>query len=448
MTTTPDDLVELGRRVRELRRARGLNQQDLASDEISVSYISLIETGKRSPSDAVLTVLAERLNCTVEYLRSGRDGERMQELELKIAFADMAMRNGDNGEALQAYSEALAARPLLTVEMTLRAQVGQALALEKLGRLEAAAHLLGELAEDARVVVGSPTWTQVHVALCRCHRELGDFSQAVSLGEQTLRRLESLGLELTDDHIQLGATLIDCYRLRGDLAKAHLLAQRLIRRSEESGSRVARGAVYWNAALVARSRGELAEAVALAERALALMAESDNLRHQAMLKCVYAELLLHDPASHRPREALELVVQAQDPLASVGTAAEQGWSEMLLARAHLQLADPDQAVAHANRALGLQPAELRWETVEARTVLAEAWFQGGETEQAVATLTSAARQLEQIPPGRGTAERWRHIADVWHRLGSDHEALTAYRRALDDIGLPAAPATPVATVSG
>ena len=37
----------IGARVRELRRARGLKQQDLAYGEISISYVSLIESGKR-----------------------------------------------------------------------------------------------------------------------------------------------------------------------------------------------------------------------------------------------------------------------------------------------------------------------------------------------------------------------------------------------------------------
>src|ERR1700745_3616002 len=103
----------IGQRLRELRLKRGLNQQDLASEEISVSYVSLIETGKRIPSEAVLKTLAERVGCSVDYLRSGRNDKRVKELELKIAFGDMALRNGANGEALQSFSEALAHAPLL-----------------------------------------------------------------------------------------------------------------------------------------------------------------------------------------------------------------------------------------------------------------------------------------------------------------------------------------------
>jgi transcriptional regulator with XRE-family HTH domain len=128
-----DDTI--GKRLRELRRSKGLHQQDLASDEISSSYVSLIETGKRIPSDAVLKSLAKKLDCTVEYLVSGRTESRTSELRLKVAFGDMAIRNGDNGEALQAYSEALAQADQLDADTMRRARRGQAQALEKLGRL-------------------------------------------------------------------------------------------------------------------------------------------------------------------------------------------------------------------------------------------------------------------------------------------------------------------------
>jgi len=74
------DSAGIGRRLRELRIARGLLQQDLATAEISTSYVSLIEGGKRRPSPAVLAVLAERVGTSVEFLLTGRD-----ENDLKIS---------------------------------------------------------------------------------------------------------------------------------------------------------------------------------------------------------------------------------------------------------------------------------------------------------------------------------------------------------------------------
>jgi transcriptional regulator with XRE-family HTH domain len=431
---TPDEATGIGERLRELRRARGLNQQDLASGDISVSYVSLIETGKRTPSPAVLEALAERVGCSPEYLRTGKNDTRAEGLQLKIAFADMAMRNGANGEALQAYSEALASAPFLSQESVKRARLGQALALEKLGRLEAAIQSLTTLWEDPDTVAGSAEWAQLAVALCRCYREAGDFTLSVEIGEQAMRRLDVLGLDTTDDHIQLAATLVSAYLRRGDLTKAQLLAERIMRRADASGSRVARGSIYWNASVVAHSRGATQEALALAERALALMAESDNVRHQSLLKAAYGMLLLESEQPDAER-AVELFTQAHEQLIEVGTASEQAMLETYLAQAKLATGYAREAQEHASRALGLLRNEPRWEAVDARATLSQAQFVAGDADQAKETLHTAAAQLRQVVPGRSTAGIWRKIGDLWEQFGAPEQALTAYQQALSDAGL-------------
>ncbi|GAA4855745.1 helix-turn-helix domain-containing protein [Kitasatospora terrestris] len=428
----------IGQRLRELRQKKGLNQQDLASADISVSYVSLIETGKRAPSEAVLKTLAERVGCSVEYLRTGRDDARVQELELKIAFGDMAMRNGANGEALQSYSEALAAAPFLSDAMVRRARIGQATAFEKLGQLEAAIQMLTSLFEDPASVPGSAEWTQLAVALCRCYRDAGDQLLSVEIGERAMRTLDGLGLAVTDDHIQLGATLISCYQSRGDLTQAHLIANRLIPAAEQTGSRVARGSVYWNAAVVAISQGRIREALTLTERALAMMAESDNVRHQALLKGAYGYLLLSMPEADLERTK-ELLEESQEALLDVGSAMEQARNEVNLARLAVRLGKPADALAHASRALGLLRNNQRWEAAEARVILARAQFMSGDRDNAETTLRAVERQLGQVPVSRDHATVWRHVGDLWKELGHAAEALSAYENALAEVGLLALP---------
>ncbi|MDH6116705.1 transcriptional regulator with XRE-family HTH domain [Kitasatospora sp. GAS204A] len=424
----------IGQRLRELRQKRGLNQQDLASADISVSYVSLIETGKRAPSETVLKSLAERVGCTVDYLRTGRDDTRVKELELKIVFGDMALRNGANGEALQSYSEALANAPLLDEAMVRRAKLGQALAFEKLGRLEAAIQLFNALYDDPETTPGSAEWAQLAVALCRAYRDAGDQVMSVEVGERAMKQLDRLGLDVTDDHIQLGATLIGCYYNRGDLTQAQLLSNRLTQVAEENGSRVARGAVYWNAALVANSRGQAKESLALAERALALMAESDNVRHIGLLKVNCAAYLLEIDSCDLDHVAV-LLTEAQETMLEVGTAAEQASVETYRARLALRQADPDAALERASRALGLLRNESRWESASARVVLAQAQFERGEATAGAETLHAVERQLGQIPVNRNTALVWRQAGDVWQLNGHPNEALAMYQHALSGVGL-------------
>ncbi|MFF4352789.1 helix-turn-helix domain-containing protein [Streptomyces sp. NPDC001530] len=429
----------LGERMRTLRTRSGLKQQDLASQDISISYISLIESGKRTPSDAVLSAIADKLGCSVEYLRTGRDGHELGETHLKLAFGEMALRNGANGEALQTFSEVLAHRSVLDASMTRRALVGQATALEKLGRLEAAIPILEDLTHDPALAAGSDEWCRIAVALCRCYRNSGDITVSIEIGEQALAKLDSLGLDVTMDHIQLGSTLMESYHMRGDLTRAYLLGERLLQAAEAEGSYAARGAVYWNAGLVANSRGKLNEALALVERALAMMAEGDNQRHVGMLKMNFGYLLLQSDLPD-PDRAKELLESAQQSLAEVGNAGELASCEISLADAEKALGHWDEAVAHAERALGLLGTEPRIQSVAARVTLAEIHFLKQEPERALQYLKAATRQLQHFPPSQECTLNWRYIGDLWQRHGEDvKEALKAYDMALSSAGVARTP---------
>ncbi|MEZ0095556.1 helix-turn-helix domain-containing protein [Streptacidiphilus sp. EB129] len=428
----------LGQRLRLLRQQRGLSQQDLVTADISASYISLIETNKRVPSDTVIEALAERLGTSVNYLRTGQDDNRVKEIELAIAFGDMALRRGADGEALQAYTEALGAIPLLDAATTRRARIGQALALERLGRLEAAIAQLSALFENPSLPVASSEWSRLATALCRCYRDSGDYVLSVELGERALGELDRLGLDATDDHRQLGSVLIDCYRIRGDLTRAHMLALRLIRDDEHPGSPVLRGGVYWNAALVARARNRTDEALTLAERALSLLAETDGARHQALLKELCGELLL-DSDQVDAQRAKQLIEEAQGVLVAIGTTHDQARGEIGLAKAALRLGEPGRGEQHASRAIGLLSSQPPYQAAEAWTVLAEALFRKGEEQNAEDALRTAERQLGLLPPNRLAAEVWRRVGDLWQDHDHGREAITAYQQALAQAGIPAAP---------
>ena len=66
------DYIALGQRIRDLRRKRGLTQEQLAElADLSVPYISHLERGTKTPSLAVLVRLADSLDVTVDRLLSG-----------------------------------------------------------------------------------------------------------------------------------------------------------------------------------------------------------------------------------------------------------------------------------------------------------------------------------------------------------------------------------------
>lgn len=59
-------IVGFGQRVRELRRAAGLRQRDLAQhSRMTVRYIIEIEQGTSNPSLGTIALLADALKCDV-----------------------------------------------------------------------------------------------------------------------------------------------------------------------------------------------------------------------------------------------------------------------------------------------------------------------------------------------------------------------------------------------
>lgn len=65
-----DELVRVGRRLRELRLAAGMTQAELAGRRFSHAYVSVLEAGRREPSRAAVDYFAQRLGVAVEELWS------------------------------------------------------------------------------------------------------------------------------------------------------------------------------------------------------------------------------------------------------------------------------------------------------------------------------------------------------------------------------------------
>ena len=63
------DYAVMGERIRRLRRAKQLTQDQLAeAAEISVSFMGHIERGTRKPSIRTIVLIADALNCSVDEL--------------------------------------------------------------------------------------------------------------------------------------------------------------------------------------------------------------------------------------------------------------------------------------------------------------------------------------------------------------------------------------------
>lgn len=113
------ELADTGRRIKELRVGAGMTQHDLAGSEMSSSYISLVERGKRIPSGRALKILAERLGVGVDEISGTAEQAettgRVRRLDL-VGRLVAARRQWDGGDAAGALSEFRALAEMEPVE--------------------------------------------------------------------------------------------------------------------------------------------------------------------------------------------------------------------------------------------------------------------------------------------------------------------------------------------
>jgi tetratricopeptide (TPR) repeat protein len=440
-----------GARLRQLRTQRGLLQSDLAGEDVSASYISMLESGRRQPTPPVVSRLAARLGISAELLITGAADTELQEARLNLDYAELALRSGESAAAYAAYTEILeglsthpdapeVGGPGLNshrAELIEQGRWGLVRSLEAQGKLEEALvdleHLRDTLGPD------SPLWLQAAVTAARCSAELGDLHRAVDVAELALADARLQGLEGTSEHAELVSTLVGCYERRGDAARAAQLAEDLLEAADQLGSSRARAAAYWNASLLAQRRGHLDKAVRWAERAVTLLADDDNERNLSRARVAFAWVLLRAQPPNVLR-AVSLLRDAAVSLREYGTATDRAYAHTELSRALLMLGDPEAALAEATEAAALLSSGHRVESVTARLAAADAWAVTGDFALARDHVGEAVEALAGLPPSRVTALAWRHAADVLRRLGDEQTAMVCLERALDQAGITAEPA--------
>ena len=85
----------IGTKIRALRQALGLSQQQLAGKEMTRVFISLVESGKNTPSPENLRTIAHRLGKPVDYfLQDKADDEALNGAIVQMERARQALERG------------------------------------------------------------------------------------------------------------------------------------------------------------------------------------------------------------------------------------------------------------------------------------------------------------------------------------------------------------------
>ncbi|GAA3698061.1 hypothetical protein GCM10022224_075110 [Nonomuraea antimicrobica] len=426
---TTSDLV--GLRIKTVRRQRGLSQAQLAHPELSDSYVSLIESGKRTPTPAVLELLAQKLDCSLSYLINGVTAEQMEDIELALGYARLALENGEVQEARTRYAELLQNNNLTGLtRLRQDAEFGLALSTEACGDLDETISILLRLRNEE---LAPERGIEIAMVLCRAYRESERLTEAVEVGEAML--MGSARQPWTDQLVELAATLLGAYILRGDLLRARQFAAELLNAADALGTPRSIVAANWNASAVAHATGHTEEALSFAERAMAVQVETGQPRSVARMRLA----MLQKRLRARPAEAGAI----REVLRAAAEELEQTSTSILdRARVHIELAyaeymagDYDKAIQHAVIGRNRLPAYGYVLGAEAKLLLGTVYGAVGRFDEAAGHVASVRDWLAPLPDSRRSASTWYATAETMESLGDSDGAVESYQRALACAGL-------------
>jgi transcriptional regulator with XRE-family HTH domain len=427
------DLATLGARVRAARIARGWTQSQLAGEEISVGYVSRIESGSRRPNLAVLTSIATRLGTPIEQLLLGVTGSQYDEIRLGLDYSELALETGEAVDAeRQARAQLAIAEESSLKELAQRARYLLARALETNGDLDGAITQLEVLVADA----SGPLLIAGGIALVRCYKETGDLALAIEVGERLETRIEALGLSQCDEAVVFAVNIAGTYIRRGDLHKAARICADAVRRADELASSRARAGAYWNASLVHAQRGDIGTAAPMASRALALLSEGNDSRNLARLRAKLGELQLQlDPP--QVEEARANLWQAREEMTSSSASEiDIAATDIRIAQSHVMGGQPEMALELATRAEE-SAGRAAGARAEAMVVRGQAFAAMGRADEAHAAYVEAMHVLTAAGADRSVAQLWFELAGLMEDAGDLDRAREAYRSAAATTGLTA-----------
>lgn len=118
MTDSVEIHHTIGRRIRAARTARGLTLAQLGGNDLSRSYLSLVERGRSRISVRALAIVARRLEVPMSYFLDERPNLQLAEsptkvdhVEAAIAYSLLLRQRGDTEQALN-YALWAAQRPI------------------------------------------------------------------------------------------------------------------------------------------------------------------------------------------------------------------------------------------------------------------------------------------------------------------------------------------------
>ncbi len=421
----------LGDRLRALRVAAGLTQEELAGDRFTKAYISQVENGRTRPTEATLAWLADRLRVDVAFLLYGVSHEDRVRLESELLRAEALneeRRYEEAGPAFAAIRERLAFGN--TPELEVRALGGEAWALMEQGHVTQATDLL----QRAHDLAASDRCSDLDRAdvlfrLGACRYQLGSTETAIDLFSQALRLAEQSELPCDRLRSRIFERRSRCYRRRRDLEAAREDVERALELAEAANDKRSMARSFFQASCIAERQGRLILARSYAEHAKIYLEEFGDQNALAHIHNNLGFFAFHLGHSQKAivhlKEACLLAIDVGDNVAA-------SMSVCTLARVHLGDRNLTEAERLARQALDLirDHAERFDEVGTANVVLGRALLEQGRLDEAEEALAAAEEAFAQLSSPSHLTFVWDAQADVAKTRGDLERGFALCKRAL------------------
>lgn len=429
------DATLVGARIKLARQRAGLTQGEAAGDHMSTAYISRIEAGQRRASADLLVALANRLGCDPDELLAPDDDiaarETHDRLTLDLDYAELDLRTGQGDSALTRI-DALLADPEIPHELVVKARFLRGQALETTGQLTQAIKTFEDLlslSTDALFRI------RALLALSRCYREEGDLARACEIGERAGVLVSAAELEGSAEGIQLAVTVAAAHFERGDVNHALRMCERAVESAERLESPTARASAYWNSSIVHQRQGNVADALPLAQRAVALLEQTHDARSMARLRSQLGFLQLTMDPPELEGASLNFERARAEMVFNDASTFDFGRNELGRARCRLLLGDAEEAERLAEDCFETVRESSLMLSAHALTVLGQVAATRQDPESAIAHFRRALVVLDGVGADREAAQLWFELANLLREYGAVEDAIEAFRRAGASTGL-------------
>lgn len=412
-----------GKRVREVRRAQGLSQGDLAGDDLSPSYVSLVENGRRIPGAKIARSLAQRLGTTVEALSATDEpGDRLTRrlgLVGQLVAARASQLAGDWPAARRQLESVVAEAGAGQDEVRWEARWELATVL---GRLDDAARheaALRQLLDDPLTRSAPVLHARVAVELAQLLRAAGRLADGVRFAEEAVRvtgELEPGRPERAQARVALLSVSVDS----GEWSRAEQLGAELQEEVAPLPAGELRASALWAVAGAQYLGGHPDRALELLAEAEQLLAATDGMRLR--LRLARARTLLALAAGPQD-QADALLERARQAAALVDTPSTRIWLAVLETAAALRRQQPAAAAGHAAAIDPDAGALTPLDRARCLLHLARARRADGAGEAAEADFKKAAEGYEQAGAFRLALESWRELSAGRTGEGPDPHAV-------------------------